>query len=440
MKKLNFQKLFCFISFLFILSCCIYYGTRFLKLYIENNKTEELEKNSLVKVVRENNQDNQYFEIVNGENYFTNKADTNYLEYSNILFRIIKINSDTSITVISDHSLSALAYGKNLSYKESSLYKWLNTTTEEYSGILEKSLHDPETYLQKTESCYDSLPEISNTPCKKTDKDNYITLLSVKDYLNAGSKDSYLNNNEYYYLSNNNEDEAKVWYVPSDGKANLSNGDDIYGIRPVITIKANIDYISGDGTKDNPYKIEKDNGLFGSYVKLDNDIWRIYQVNDNEVRLMLNNYLQINGTNLTYQYSGKNSYFDDYSRNSIAYYLNHNYLNSLSYKDKIKEVSWSNGYYNSKTEYDYTYSFKDTINSKVTMMSIGNIFLNSELTNYYTMTGTAEKSSSVYMIQNDYNIYTKQVSQKLNIVPTISLDKSLLTKGTGTKDSPYEME
>ena len=74
------------------------------------------------------------------------------------------------------------------------------------------------------------------------------------------------------------------------------------------------------------------------------------------------------------------------------------------------------------------------------MMSIGNIFLNSELTNYYTMTGTAEKSSSVYMIQNDYNIYTKQVSQKLNIVPTISLDKSLLTKGTGTKDSPYEME
>ena len=74
------------------------------------------------------------------------------------------------------------------------------------------------------------------------------------------------------------------------------------------------------------------------------------------------------------------------------------------------------------------------------MMSIGNIFLNSELTNYYTMTGTAEKSSSVYMIQNDYNIYTKQVSQKLNIVPTISLDKSLLTKGTGAKDSPYEME
>ena len=38
MKKLSIQKVFCFISFLFILSCCIFYGTRFLKLYSENKK------------------------------------------------------------------------------------------------------------------------------------------------------------------------------------------------------------------------------------------------------------------------------------------------------------------------------------------------------------------------------------------------------------------
>ena len=43
MKRINFKKLFCFISFLFILSCIIFYGTRFLKLYIENKREKSKE-------------------------------------------------------------------------------------------------------------------------------------------------------------------------------------------------------------------------------------------------------------------------------------------------------------------------------------------------------------------------------------------------------------
>ena len=73
-------------------------------------------------------------------------------------------------------------------------------------------------------------------------------------------------------------------------------------------------------------------------------------------------------------------------------------------------------------------------------MSIGNIFLNNELINYYTMTGTKTKSLSVYTIQKSQKIYSKQISNKLNIVPTISIDKNILTKGSGTIDSPLEME
>jgi len=439
MKKLNFQKIFCFISFLFILSCCIYYGIRFTKLYIENHKVEVLEKNSLVKEVRKNNQENENFKVINGVNYFTGKDENNYLEYSNILFRIIKINSDGSITAISNNSLSSLAYEKNKTYKDSQIYKWLNKSEEEYSGILETSLNNIDTYLQKTESCHDIFNELTNNPCTDIDNDNYFTLLSITDYLNVGSKDSYINTEEFFYLSNTNN-ENKIWYISDEGNATLGIGNDILGIKPVITLKANVDYVSGNGTKDNPYKIEKENNLFGSYVKLDNDIWRIYQVNDTEVRLMLNNYLQVNGSNFTYQYSNKNSYHDDYRTNSIAYYLNHNYFDTLSYKDKIKEVNWTNGYYNADTNYDYTNSLRDTVNSKVALMSIGNIYLNHELTNYYTMTGSKKDGPSVYTIQSSSRPYTKSISQKINIVPTISIDKELLTKGNGTYDSPYEME
>ena len=439
MKKLSFEKIFCFISILFILSCCIFYGTRFIKLYLENKKVEITEKNTLTKAIKDNNTSNENFKSVNGQNYFTEDADNNYLLYSNILWRIIKINDDNSITAISNNSLTSLAYGKNEKYKESYVYKWLNETNDKYSGILEKSLNNIETYLQKTATCLDELDEITNIPCKEIDNSSYITLLSIADYLNVGSKDSYLSNEEYFYLSNNNS-ESKIWYVEEEGTLSLSTGTDIIGIRPVITIKSNTDYIDGDGTIDKPYTIEKDNSLFGSYVKLDNETWRIYEVNENEVRLMLNDYLKINNQTVSYKYSNISSYHDDYKQGSIAYYLNHNYLNTLSYKDKIKEVTWSNGYYNSDTNYDYTNALKDTIESKVALMSVGNIFLNNELKNYHTMTGNKQKGSMIYTIQSNKKSYLKQISSEANVVPTISIDKKLLNKGKGTIDSPYEME
>lgn len=437
MKKLSFQKIFCFISFLFILSCCIFFGTRFIKLYLANRKEEIIEKNSLVKVLKENNQENADFKSVNGENYFTNKTDTNYLLFSNILWRIIKINDDNSLTAISNNAITSLAYGKDLQQKESHIYNWLNKTEKDYSGILENALNKE--YLQKTISCNDVLDELSNNPCKDSNEDNYYSLLSVIDYLNIGSKDSYLANKEYFYLNNQNS-ENKIWYIDDEGNGKLSTGNDIIGIRPVITIKANIDYVSGDGTKDDPYVIEKENNLFGSYVKLDNDIWRIYDVKDNEVKLMLNDYLKVNDSNLKYKYSNNSSYHNDTIANSIAYYLNNNYLNTLSYKDNIKETKWSNGYYNSSTNYDYINALKNEVDTKVALISIGNIYLNPELNNYFTMTGSADKSSSIYVISENKKLGTRQITSEMNIVPTISIDKDKLIKGNGTIDSPLEME
>ena len=426
-------------SILFILGCSLYYGSRFIKLYLENKERETVEKNTLAKMIKDNNQENEYFKSINGENYFTKKTQNNYLWYSNILWRIIKVNGDNSVTVVSENALSSLAYGKKEVFDKSTIFNWLNKSDEEISGVLENSLNNVDKYLQKTNACVATLDELSNNPCEKNNDNNYATLLSVIDYLNIGSKDSYLNNGEFFYLSNINSD-GKIWYVNPDGQATLSAGNDIIGIRPVITIKANADYVSGDGTQKKPYMIEEENPLFGSYVKLGNDIWRIYKVNDTEVRLMLNDYLMVNSNKLTYIYSNNSSYHDDTKNGSIAYYLNNTYLNSLPYKNKIKEVKWTNGYYNSQTEYDYSNALKDTINTKVAMMSIGDVYLNSDLTNYFTLTGNVNRGSSVYVIQSDKKLYAKHISSKSNVVPTISLDKSLLTKGNGTIDSPYEVQ
>lgn len=439
MKKLNFQKIFCFISFLFILSCCIFYGTRFIKLYLENKEKLKVEENTLAKVIREKNNKNDKFKEINGNEYFINDSNNNYLIYSNLLWRIIKINNDNSILLISDSSLTSLAYGEKLEYTNSYINKWLNLSEEEYSGILEKQLNKKETYLEKTITCIDIVDELDNKECQNTINNNYISLLSTTDFVNIGNKESYVINNEYFYLNNSNQNN-EIWYVDEEGKVTTSKGKDIFGIKPVITVKANIDYVSGDGTKENPYKIETENGLFGSYVKLDNHLWRIYQVNESDLRLVLNDYLKVNNKNLEYIYSNINSYHDDYKYGSIAYYLNHDFLNKLSYKNIINETNWTNGYYGSESNYDYKEALNKTINTKVALISMGDIRLNNELEDYFTLTGTKNKGTMVYTILSNQKVYTKNIGTKTRVVPTISINKEILTKGNGTYESPLEME
>ena len=155
---------------------------------------------------------------------------------------------------------------------------------------------------------------------------------------------------------------------------------------------------------------------------------------------MLNDYLKVNGNELKYRYSKSTSYHNDTISGSIAYYLNNDYLNKLSYKDKIKEVKWSNGYYNSATNFDYTNSLKNKIDSKIALMSIGDIYLNPNTNNYFTMTGSSDRGSQVYVITDNKKLFTKSVTNELNVIPTISINQKLLTKGNGTKDAPYEME
>jgi hypothetical protein len=215
MKKLNFQKVFCYISFLFILSCCVFYGTRFIKLYLEEKKVEIIEKNTLVKVIRDTNNNTDNFKTINGTEYFINNSDNNYLLYSNILWRIVKINEDNSITVISDSSLTSLAFGEHLNYEDSYVSKWLNITDEDYSGILEKHLNKVETYLQKTSTCLDIIDELNNTECINKNNNNYISLLSTTDFVNIGNKESFVVNNEYFYLNNSNSNK-EIWYVDDE--------------------------------------------------------------------------------------------------------------------------------------------------------------------------------------------------------------------------------
>ncbi len=436
-RKLNFQKIFNLISAMFILACCIFYGTRFLKLYIANNKVEKI--TVLADNIKDNNKDSESFKQINEDYYFTGEVENNYVKYSNILWRIVKVNSDKSVTLVSDNALTSLNPGTETTYEKTSISKWLNKGEEENTGILETNLNNTSKYLTFSKTCKDTVTDTKNITCKDKLEDTYITAPSVYDYVNTGGNKGFMNNNEYFYLTNIDKDK-NLMYIDSTGKTNSTDDSDILGVKAIITLKNTITLKEGNGTKDNPYTFEDKEGLLGSYVKLGNDTWRIYSIEDNTVKLSLDNYLKVNNKEVKYKYSNNGYYHNDTKQGTLAEYLNKTYLNTLSYKDKIKENKFANGIYSSTTNYDYSKVLTTTVDTKISVLSIGNIILNNNNTNYFLSTGVSKNSNLVYVMQDDYKVYTKVSTTTLKIVPTIALDKSLLTKGDGTIESPYEVE
>lgn len=432
-RKISYQKVFSLVSAGFIIGCCIFYGTRFITLYLENRKEEIKLEDTLSQVVKENNN----LKEINGDYYFQNDVDNNYLMYSNILWRIIKVNNDNTVKLISNDVLTYLSYGEN-DYENSYMNMWLNKTDDDNTGILENLLNTPNNYLTNDSICKDSISDTKHITCDEINDTDLIGTLSVFDYINSGGKDSYLNIDKYFYLSTLDKDN-NIWLVNDSGNVSSADGSDIYGIRPTITLKSNSKSIAGDGTIDNPYVIDE-NYIFGSYVKLGEDIWRIYDIDGDNIKLSLNDYLKEDGEEILYKYSTNGYYHNDTIKGSLAYYLNNTYLNNLSYKNNIINNKWSNGIYGSSNDYDYKDTLNAKVDTKVTSLSVGDVILNGELSNYFLSTGVSKSSSLVYTVKGNGTLYGKSSTSTSKIVPTISIDKNILTKGNGTINSPYEME
>ena len=438
--KVDYQKLFNTISIGFICACVLFYGARFTSLYIKNKKVEVENVNTLYKVIFNTNFGKENFVDIGGNHYFKNEVDNNYVTYSNILWRIIRINADNSVTLISENPLVSLAYKEEVNFKESYLNKWLNITEEEENtGILEYNLNNPDKYLLKNETCLDVVDKLSNQLCKTTYTDKYLGLMSTSDYVNTGAETSFINNNTKFYLSNTT-DTNKIWYITDTNKVSYSDGTDLIGLRPVITVKGNINIVSGNGTLNSPYTFESEKGMFGAYVKLGKDTWRIYQVNEDTINLVSNNLLELNNEAIERIYTNKGYSYNSSKWNTLAYYLNNTYLNSLSYKDKIELNNWANGYYGADNNYNYKEALADTKDAYVGLLNIANIRLNNDLKNYFLMTGNTKNGSLVYLASNNGTIYSTSSDEKNYVLPTITIKKELLTKGEGTFDSPLEME
>ena len=431
-RKINGQKIFCFISFIFLGTCVLWYGGRTIYFHHQSEKENESTEKTLVDAINK-----KELKKVDKNYYFYGKESKNYITYSNLTWRIIKITESDEIVLIKDTPIVHLAYGENKEYKESYINLWLNNTEEENTGILEKNL--PEINLVNTKACLDKIDNIEKTACNETLNDYKIALPSLTDYINTGATNSFINNNYYTYLSNINKDN-EIWYITDKGKLNTTDGTDILGIKPIITLPANTILNKGTGSEKDPYTLTEKDQYFGSYVKLDKDIWRVYNIDNDSIKLVLNDYLQENNQVFTHNYSQNNYYHNDTQPNTIANYLNKTYYDTLNYKDKINTDYYSNYYYNYITDYDYTEILKNKVDTKISLPSITDPIINNTLEDYFTNTGTGKTEKAIYTIKKNGTVEEINVSKEAKIIPCISIKKELLKKGTGSKNDPYEME
>ncbi len=364
------QALFCGISALFIIGCCIFYGSRLIKYYrIYNPKIDSSDGSVLLAqdIVGRNEYVTSGAGLYSSSGNYIYKGDVNnnYLKYNNLLWRILRINADNTIDIILDDYSNILSWDSEVGkYSASEINTYLN---DYFIKSLDKNV------LAKVNICDDVVNDLNKITCEIQNNDEYVKLLDINNFLNSvKDKKSYLvGEDEIFWLSNYSDD--KVWHT-NGINVSQSTSNKFYEIKPVVRLKNTVTYSEGDGTVNNPYIVDKENKLtVGSIVNLDDDKWVVYEINDN-VKLMSYNTLE-----------GKKS-FDkkslEYDTSSLKEYLNTTYLDSLSYKDKLVSTDWFTGEF--KKNFDDVK--KDKVTAKVAIPNILDNKFNSKVDGYYTST------------------------------------------------------
>ncbi len=403
-KSLIIQGVFCFISALFILGCIIFYGYRFVKYYriynpkIDSNDGSVLLAKDIVGKSEFGTDEEDGLYSSSGNYIYKGMVNNNYLRYNNMLWRIVRINSDNSIDIILDDYMTLLPWSDKVEeFKESEIYDYLNN---EFLNLLD--IND----LNKTSFCTDKVESLTSISCNDPNSDGYVKLLDIANFLNSINKEkSYLvSDDEIFWLSDYNTD--KIWHT-NGINVSQSEVNTFYEIRPMVRLKNTILYKDGDGTKEKPFIIGREEELkVGSRVELDKDIWIVYD-NKDDIKLMkeelIDKQIDFDKEKLTYKDS------------NIMTYLNNEYLDSLSYKNMIIE----NTYYIGEYKDSISDIKKDNIKVKVGIPNILDYQFNSSIKSYFTSTFNEER---VFVYDNP--LRPGKITTYRGIRPCITISKS----------------
>lgn len=424
----DWEKKFIFFNILTIFIICSIYSYKLIHYYRLEHKQSFLTTNNLYETLKNKpiTYNNSGLYKIDNNYYYKGKVTDNYLYYSARLWRIISFN-DNGIKLITEDTQTSMVWSTENNYKNSYIYNWLNITDKEHSGIFLNSLNNYKNYLIKHSWCTDIVTK-DNQTCNDTLND-YVGLISIEEYLKAGGIESYLNNNNYFWTINASEN--NVWYIFDKGGINDKTNDDTgyhsYGVRPSIVLDINTPLYKGDGTKDNPYIIENDNSVIlnhkniGSYIKYNDNLFRIIEKNDDYIKLTLAYHLE--DTKVNY--------------NNINQYLNNVLLNKLE-KNNIVKCPFYGGNYNKDNNYDYKEIYNKKEYSYIGLPSVTELFITDDsdiwLSNY-------NNNSLIYTTNTLGRLFLDNKDNLHYLKPSICIKSNItITSGSGTSADPYLLE
>ena len=441
-----------------------------VNVYGKDRVAEPVSDVLLANIPEENQFDDGYDTFITGED------PNNYVWYSGKLWRAVSVNNSVKTTkLVTQWNISTIAYNEinSTAFEGSYMESWLNDTSVD--GFL-SNLREPENFIvmdAKWNATVDDkeLGSITRPSDDGTIVEDAVGLLNVYEYQssNNGGTDGYLNNGLEWWTLTPNDFKANVVEVRPNGGINDIIKTYSTGTRPSINLKSSVKIVNGDGTINNPYRLEEDydtnlsgtllkNRYSGEYIKFGTGENTLYRIVSHENGI---------GTKITsiepLKDSGKlkRSTFGDTvdysSTNIIGTFLNGEYLTNYignDYANMIEDTTtWYLGTVGNGMSYKlakYIDTTGNTLTSSTTSAKVGLLrygelmsgqFEISENNTTYWLLTPSNSERSHYVSDDSFSGAFDVKNMAIGIKPSLNLKQNVvITSGDGTKNNPFTIE
>ena len=401
----------------------------------------------------------------------------NYIWYSGKLWRVVSIDqSDNSTKLVTQWGISVIPYDDNSSaFAGSYMESWLNDTTVD--GFL-GNLREPEKFV-KMDSKWNATQMFDSDTSKPLSEEeggtiveDAVGLLNVYEYSMSSGGNGFLHNRQNWWTLTPAEDFngwPRLSYVYwTDGVMPSTYSQNAEAVRPSINLKPEIKIVDGDGSEDNPYRLEGDNDsnlegtllstrYSGEYITFGTGENNLYRIVSHEMegltKISSAEPLKENGTFKKISFGDSVNYS---STNTIGSFLNGEYLTNYvgdKYNNMIEDnTTWYLGTVGDGASYKLA-KYKDvnmsSLTTNTTIAKVGLLRLGELMSSqsdryennisYWTLTLFNSSSSRIIFDRTDSGSASSTGSY--GIKPSLNLKSNvIITSGDGTLQNPFQIE
>ena len=412
---------------------------------------------------------------------FAQKGLSNSLWYSGFLWRIMGINRDGTVRLITDENVTAIPWGADgtaQNWDDSYAKDWLNNYF--YQRLKGNNIIKEQNWCSETTTSSSSArTTCTNNLSTETAK---VGLLTLDEYNLAGGSSSYLNIGQYQWTMTP-YNSSSAWGVDESGDASDSVVSDAHGLRAVINVNSGVTITGGNGTlgatwssEAGPYVLNEDKNVevtgklnekvtSGEYVLFAGRKYRVVDKDSNgNTKLILDGYYEEDGNIFEMVYNETST--NEFSvTTGIGQKLNGDVLNWLVQEsdttNRNKLVSNYTWYQNNfGFGQSYTISLNEenptrSIQATLGLIRVGEMLSSqssSILTKGYTTTSSYNNaywywtmtpytsSSDAWYVSGNGNADGNDVSYPRGLRAVIVVNSDVtITGGNGTWSNPYHI-